>query len=137
MNAKNNWSGGYVDAVGIGSPIAEFANKQVSAKIKGFNWTVASKTPAYENMRALIFDRKLVFSTHLRELIIPDFNNVHRIVSEAGRVSYEAGRYENGHSDATSALVLALQCAKDMPVNAIMPKAVPFASAFGGWTRRI
>lgn len=109
---------GYIDQNGIGNPIAEFAGKQVSARIKGFTWTAANKTPAYEDLRAYIFDRKLKFAAHLKELIVQDFRNVHRVVNEAGKVSYQAGRDENGHSDATSALVLALQAAKDSPAGA-------------------
>lgn len=62
---KWHWSGGYVDAVGIGGPMAEFIGKQVSAKIKPFQWTVASKTPAYEHTRSLIFDHRLSFAKHL------------------------------------------------------------------------
>ena len=56
-----------------------------------------NKTSSYEDLRALVFNRK------------QDFRNVHRVVSESGKVSYQAGRDENGHSDATSALVLAIQ----------------------------
>ena len=89
--------------------MAEFATKQVSTKIKGFTWTGSNKTPAYEDLRALVFDHKLKFAKHLEELIKQDFRNVHRVVSESGKVSYQAGRDENGHSDATSALVLAIQ----------------------------
>lgn len=64
----------------------------MSAKIKGFNWTGASKTPAYESLRALIFDRKIFFSEHLRDLLEQDFANVSRVVNEAGVVKYIAGR---------------------------------------------
>ena len=62
---KWHWNGGYVDAVGIGGPMAEFIGKQVSSKIKPFQWTVASKTPAYELTRSLVFDHKLSFAKHL------------------------------------------------------------------------
>lgn len=65
-----------------------------------------------------MFDHKIVFAQHLKQLIVSDFRNVHRIVSESGKVSYQAGRDENGHSDATSALVLALMAAKELPGNA-------------------
>ena len=106
---KLHYRAGYIDQNGIGSALAEFANKQVSAKIKGFTWTATNKTSSYEDLRALVFNRKLKFAKHLEELIKQDFRNVHRVVSESGKVSYQAGRDENGHSDATSALVLAIQ----------------------------
>ena len=59
------------------------------------------------------------------------------MVNEAGNVRYEAGRDSNGHSDVTSALVLALMAAKDLPGNAQSPVAMPFSSAFGGFVSRI
>ncbi|WP_407450919.1 terminase large subunit domain-containing protein [Fibrobacter sp.] len=108
LNQKYGWKAGYIDSVGIGNPIAEFANKQVSARLKGFAWSASNKTPVYENARSLIFDRKLVFADHLKDLIVSDFNNISRIVNEAGNVKYSASRNENGHSDAASALFLAL-----------------------------
>lgn len=95
--------------------MAEFATKQVSTKIKGYTWTGSNKTPAYEALRAMIFDHKLKFAQHLKQLVVQDFSNVHRVVTEAGKVSYQAGRNENGHSDATSALVLAIQAAVQHP----------------------
>ena len=101
--------------------MAEFATKQVSAKLKAFTWTASNKTPAYENLRAKCFDHKLKFASHLKDLVVSDFNNVHRVVSEAGRVTYEAGRDANGHSDATSAIVLALQAASGTPNSHALP----------------
>lgn len=35
-----------------------------------------------------MFDHKIVFAQHLKQLIVSDFRNVHRIVSESGKVSY-------------------------------------------------
>lgn len=46
---------------------------------------------------------------------------MHRIVSETGKVQFEAGRSKQGHSDVTSAIVLALQAAKDSPANLTEP----------------
>lgn len=129
-NAKLHYRAGFIDANGIGNPIGEFANKQVSARIKGFTWTGSNKTPAYEDVRAMIFDRKLVFAPHLEETIKADFRNVHRIVNEAGKVTYSAGRDANGHSDVTSALVLAIQALKSVPNQIQMPTAQAFRSLF-------
>ena len=70
---KNKWSSGYIDSVGIGNPIAEFASKQITARLKGFAWTAQNKPKAYEHLRSLIFDHKLVFSSHLKQLIVSDF----------------------------------------------------------------
>lgn len=131
LYAKYNWNAGFIDENGIGSALAEFATKQVTAKVKGFTWTGANKTPAYEALRAKIFDLKIKFASHLRDLVVQDFSNVHRVVSEAGRVSYEAGRDSNGHSDFTSALVLALQAATSSPIQASLPTAARVQSVFG------
>lgn len=130
LHAKYNYVAGYIDQNGIGGPIAEFANKQVSAKIKGFTWTAANKTPAYEELRSKCFDHKMAFPTRLRDLVVRDFTNVNRVVSESGKVSYEAGRNGDGHSDFTSALVLAIQSAVDSPNQTGLPAPNPIRSVF-------
>lgn len=112
---KMHYKAGYIDQNGIGSALSEFATKQVSSLIRGYTWTSSNKTPAYENLRAKIFDHKLKFAAHLKPLITQDFQNVHRVVNEAGNVKYEAGRDSNGHSDATSAVVLGLEAAREHP----------------------
>lgn len=56
---------------------------------------------------------------------------MHRVVNEAGTVKYEAGRDSNGHSDFTSALVLALQAATSSPIQASLPTAARVQSVFG------
>lgn len=52
---------GYVDQNGIGSMLAEYATKKVSARIRGFTTTSSNKTPAYESVRSHIFEHKLIF----------------------------------------------------------------------------
>lgn len=131
LNAKYRYAGGYVDQNGIGSMLAEYAAKQVSARITGFSMTAQSKTPAYERLRSKVFDHGLKFLEKHRDLFVKDFTNVHREVSEAGKVSYSAGRDQNGHSDATSALVLALQAAEDRPARLQAPRPCPRPSVFG------
>lgn len=73
LHARNSYTSGYIDAVGIGSALSEFVSKQVSTKIKGFTWTSANKTPSYEAMRARIFDHKLKFNSKFKNLIQEDF----------------------------------------------------------------
>ena len=53
--------------------MAEFATKKVTSKIKGYTWTSANKTPAYEDVRASIFDHKLKFKRSLKSLVESDF----------------------------------------------------------------
>lgn len=73
LHSRNHYTSGYIDAVGIGSALAEFVSKQVSTKIKGFSWSSTNKTPAYEAMRARIFDHKLKFNRKFKNLIQEDF----------------------------------------------------------------
>ena len=84
-----------------------------------------------EKISALVFDHKLKFATHLKPLVEADFSNVARVVSESGRVSYQAGRGGDGHSDFTSALVLAIQAAVQQPVQTGLPAAAPVPTTFG------
>lgn len=131
MHRRYGYFAGYVDQNGIGSALAEFASKKVTARIKGFTWTSANKTPAYEALRAAVYDGRLLVNRRLKSLVELDFQNVHRIVNEAGRVFFEAGRNGQGHSDLTSALVLGLQAAKDRPASFASPQPWAFPSAFG------
>lgn len=127
LHKTYNFQNGFIDANGIGNPIAEFANKRISARIKAFTWTGANKTPAFEYMRSKIFDRQLFFAEHLKPLITTDFQNVQRIITADGNIKYVAGRDENGHSDAVSALVLALQAAKQL--KTVLPPMPMFNSS--------
>ena len=133
---KNKWSSGYVDSQGIGNPIAEFASKQVSARIQGFAWSATNKTQVIEHCRSLILDRKLVLPVHLQELLVNDFKNIDKIVTEDGKVKYVAGRDQNGHSDAASALFLALWSAHENPTNFAMPQTYARQSPFGAWSSK-
>ena len=121
MHALNNYSSGYIDKTGIGSAFAEFCTKQISSRLKGLQFTVANKTPMFEQLRSQIFEHKIKFNKKLKKLIEDDFRNVQRIVTESGQIRYVAGHDQNGHSDATSAIVLALQAIHDMPSNAKTP----------------
>jgi len=58
-----------------------------------------------------------------------DLRNVRRVVSDAGKVAYSAGR-ASGHSDATSALVFALWAARDMPLTFSRPAGYSPRSVF-------
>lgn len=105
-------------------------SKTVSKRIRPFTFTGANKEPAYEALRAAVFDCKMTFAPELKSQVIADFENVHRIVSEAGKVSFEAGHSAQGHSDLTSALVLAVKAAHDFKPTTTMP------TPFGGLRSR-
>lgn len=133
LHEREKYTSGYIDQNGIGSALAEFVSKQISSRLRGFTWTGANKTPSYEALRAAVFDHKLKFNSKFRSIIEEDFQNVHRIVSETGKVQFEAGRSKQGHSDVTSAIVLALQSAKDNPVNLVEPQTYMRFSPLGQW----
>ena len=136
LHEREKYTSGYIDQNGIGSALAEFVSKQISSRLRGFTWTGTNKTPSYEALRAAIFDHKLKFNSKFRSIIEEDFQNVHRIVSETGKVQFEAGRSKQGHSDVTSAIVLALQAAKDNPVNLVEPQSYMRFSSLGQWHSR-
>lgn len=121
LHKKYAFVAGYVDETGIGSAFAEFVKKNVYAKITGLSFTGTNKTPMYEKLRSLIFEHKIMFNQKLKPLIESDFNNVERVISESGQVRYQAGRDQNGHSDATSGLVLGIKAMFDNPSNFQLP----------------
>ena len=136
LHNKNTYKSGYVDKTGIGSAFSEFVEKKVCSQIKGLQFTASNKTQMFENLRSRIFDHTLKINRKFKSMIELDFNNVQRIVNEAGQVKYEAGHNSQGHSDITSAIVLALQAIKDKPVSFSMPTTYMRSSQFGSFQRR-
>lgn len=130
LHQKYNFAGGLIDEGGIGSAVAEMITKTISSKLKGISFTGANKTPMYEAVRAKVFDHKLLFNPEYKDIIKEDFRNVHRIVTENGTVKFEAGRDANGHSDFSSALVLAVEAQRQMPASFSMPATYLRPSAF-------
>lgn len=64
--------------------------------------------------------------------------NVSRIVSANGDVRYQASSTDAGHSDLTSALVLAVEAWKKMPLSVALPAAFSsFSSRLGSWHSRL
>lgn len=124
------FGGGYIDAGGIGSAVAEFAHQELDSRLKPFTFTAGSKTQAYEFVRHLAKDGRLFFQKDAREKAAEDIQNVYRIVTPDGQIRYRADRNANGHGDVVSALVLALQAAKDMPLRAALPESWSLPSAF-------
>ena len=135
LHTKNTYKSGYVDKTGIGSAFSEFIEKKVCSQIKGLQFTASNKTQMFENLRSRIFDHTLKINRKFKSMIELDFNNVQRIVNEAGQVKYEAGHNAQGHSDITSAIVLALQAIKDNPVSFAMPVSYNRSSVFSGYSR--
>ena len=115
LYASNQIRLGYIDATGIGSAVAEFAQKNISAKLKGWKFTGANKTPMYERIRDFIFQRKISFNRKFEKLLKEDFRNTKRITESNGNVRYTAQRNAQGHSDIVSALSLLLQAYVDSP----------------------
>ena len=91
LHNKNTYKSGYVDKTGIGSAFSEFVEKKVCSQIKGLQFTASNKTQMFENLRSRIFDHTLKINQKFKSMIELDFNNVQRIVNEAGQVKYEAG----------------------------------------------
>ena len=106
LDKSKHFTGGYVDAGGIGSMLAEYVNKQVSSRIKPLSFTGANKTPMYEALRDLVF----------RQKVKQDIQQVSRVVNASGEVRYQASRSEAGHADMTSAIVLCTEAFRKMPL---------------------
>lgn len=117
-----------MDANGIGSAIAEQVQRRINQRLTPFTTTNTNKTPMYEHTKGMIYDKKLTINATFKELVLKDFANVNRVVTDNGKVSYSAGHAAD-HSDITSALCLGLQAIKDHPLTfakpmSYMPKSV-------------
>lgn len=131
LHQKYKFSGGLIDATGIGNPMAERINKTVNTRFQGFNFTGSNKTPMHENLRALVFERNITFNSELKKQLINDFANIARIVTPSGDIKYQAGRTsESGHSDITSSLLLAIEASNRFKLNFGLPAPVSFGTRF-------
>ena len=137
LDKSKHFTGGYVDAGGIGSMLAEYANKQVSSRIKPLSFTGANKTPMYEALRDLVFRQKVKFAKHILEKVKQDIQQVSRVVNASGEVRYQASRSEAGHADMTSALVLCVEAFKKMPLSQESPVAFKIQSRLSPWKSRL
>ena len=137
LEKSMRFTGGYDDAGGIGSMLAEYVNRQVSPRIKPLSFTGANKTPMHEALRDLVFRQKVKFAKHLIEKVKQDIQQVSRVVTASGEVRYQASRCEEGHADTISALVLCGEAVKSMPLSQSLPVSMPAASRLGAWRARI
>ena len=126
----------YGDNGGLGNPLVEKLNKEVSQRIKGFNFTSTSKTPAYEYLRNMIFDRRLFISEEYRDKILNDFSLIQQIITDTGKIMYVSRRSNGSHGDLVSSLVLGLQAVRDNGVNHSLPITHSFKSRFNYFSRR-
>ena len=78
----------------------------------------------HENFRAKVFDRRFFAKPDVKDALERDISMVRRVVDDSGKVYYRADRNASGHADGASALVLAVQAAKDFKMNGRYP--VPF-----------
>lgn len=138
LNQKNNYTGGYIDACGLGGPLAEYVNKSPNcSKIKGFVTTGTNKPKQYERLRSKIFERKIHFAKSLKTALILEISKLSRIVNDKGIATYVAERDSEGHCDRISALVLALQAWVDNPASFSQPLTYQRMSPFGSWSSRL
>ena len=137
LDKSKHFTGGYVDAGGIGSMLAEYVNRQVSQRIKPLSFTGANKTPMHEALRDLVFRQKVKFAKHIIERVRQDVQQVSRVVTASGEVRYQASRVTEGHADITSALVLCVEAFRKMPLSQALPVSAPAASRLGAWRARI
>ena len=128
--------GGYLDSNGLGGPIAEFAQKKIDFRLKGFTQTATSKPRIYEDVRAQAFGHKLKIPERFREVLVPDVLGCTRVVTDDGKVRFTSRRGDSGHGDALNALCLSLACARDNPVNVSAPVPFGMTSLFGAPRRQ-
>lgn len=136
--ALATWSpmGGHIDATGIGSMLAEEVQRK-HPKIKPFIFSSGTKTSSYDRLRKTLQSRQLFIVNDFFEQLMSDMLGVKRIIGNNGRTSYSALHTSDGHSDATSALALAVESYHDMPPSFAEPLSWLPQSTFGPRTRKI
>lgn len=114
-----NFQYGFIDATGIGNPVAEYCNTS-NKKLAPFTFTGANKSGLYEFLRAKIFENNIQFASEFKEALITDIRNIQRI-TDGNNVKFAATHTANGHADIISALVLALHAYRTHLPSIAMP----------------
>lgn len=84
----------------------------------------------YESFKGLVYDKRLFVNVAFKDLLLDDVANTRKIITNTGKISYQASRNGQGHSDIVSACVRGIQSAKDTPLNASRPVAWKMKSVF-------
>lgn len=121
----------YGDATGLGGPLMEQLNREVSPLIKPFVFNHQNKNKAYENFRRCVYDRRVSFKKEWKDQIVEDVLLVQQVISDDGGISYQARRSGSSHADLVSAIILALQAEKDSSMSNGRIEAIPFYGVFG------
>ena len=138
LHKEHRYTHGYIDANGIGAALSEYVHKSPGcAAIEGFITTASNKPKLFETLRSKIFERKIHFANKLKDRILSEFSKISKISNEDGKTMYLAARDADGHCDGTSALILALEAARQHPASATQPSPSPFSSAFGSRFSRL
>lgn len=114
LNRKYNIESGYIDATGIGSVLGEEIPRTINSRIKPLTFTASNKSDLYDSLRVNLCNHNMIFNKEIIETVKRDVCNVRRYVSNTGKITYSAGRDENGHSDITSGLVLLNKAGKEL-----------------------
>lgn len=127
----------FCDAGGLGGPIVEELNRQVSSLIKGVSFNQTNKSEMFEYLRKVVFDRKLYIKSDFMKDIKNEIMMIRQIITDAGKTIYQANRTLDSHADLISALILALHGERQTPTNLQYPTSSVLFSHFGGRISRL
>jgi phage FluMu gp28-like protein len=118
------------DANGIGMSTMEELNLRFNKKCKPFNFSQTSKNDCYEYFVKVVLNSEFFCKKQYLSDLIIDCQNVTKVISDNGKVSYQAKHTDAGHSDILSALVLALKASRDNQFIRQLPQTFKFNSRF-------
>ncbi len=122
LEREHHFTGGFVDATGIGSMMAEEIQRTVNGRIRPFTFNQTNKTEAFDNLRTSMQDGKFRCLKEVESCIRSDFSKVRRYISSTGRISFSAPHSKDGHADIASGIVLAHEAAHQFPANMAVPQ---------------
>jgi phage FluMu gp28-like protein len=111
-----------IDATGKGEMLAEECARKFGGKVLQCTFTNQLKNELFTRQKRAFEDRtiRIPVNKTLRE----DLHAVHRIAGKTGLVRYVAPHTEDGHSDRSTALALALHAATDAGGPQFVPQAI-------------
>lgn len=127
-----------IDATGKGEMLAEELHRKFGAKVMQCTFTNQLKNELFTRQKRAFEDRTIRIPVN--RLLREDLHAMHRIAGKTGLVRYVAPHTDDGHSDRSTALALALHAAHNDsgPFHCTVPSAAyQFQAAYRHAIRRI
>lgn len=102
-----------IDSSGLGLGLVKALEKQIGYRVQGVNFTLQKKEELATDMYQAFADKMIAIPND--PALVQDVVAIRRIITTAGKVTYDAPRTAEGHADRAWALALAIHACSNKP----------------------